>query len=193
MPLPPDTVDRIAALLAQGATNRAIAAELGIDKDTAARYRTHLRFGPAPKRPHPTRSTLTVEEKWATFTRPVEGGHVEWTGRRRTDSGTMVFTHHSREYTARSIAFRVRTGRAAVGTVTAECEHPECVAPEHVEDEPGRVRSRAQYAAVIGIRSDLTECTRGHDTAEHRRYDRDGRPYCGTCHAERASIRKAAA
>ncbi|MCX5362909.1 hypothetical protein OG864_29865 [Streptomyces sp. NBC_00124] len=180
-------------MFTDGATNRAVAAELGIGKDTAARYRDRLGFGPARKHPHPTRTPLTLEQKWATYTRPVEGGHLEWTGRHRTDTKTMVFTHLSREYTARSVAFRVATGRTAEGKVTAECDHPECVAPEHVADEPARTRLRAQYAAVIGITSHLTECTRGHDVATHRRYDRAGRAYCGTCHAEAAATRKAAA
>ncbi|MFF9338075.1 hypothetical protein ACF1AI_37600, partial [Streptomyces albogriseolus] len=78
------------------------------------------------------------------------------------------------------------------GTVTAECDHLGCVAPACVEDEPGRTRARGQLAAVLGLATPLTECGRGHATANHRRYDRDGHPYCGACRAL-TDARKAAA
>ncbi|MCZ9350752.1 hypothetical protein NGM36_13240 [Streptomyces mutabilis] len=193
MQLAPATVQALADLFAQGATNKAAARALGIDKDTAARYRARLGFGPA-KQPTPAnRSTLTLAEKWQTFVRSVEGGHMEWTGRRRSNGGTMVFTHHSREYGARVVAFQIRTGRRPVGRVTAECDRPGCVAPQCVEDDPGRTHSRGQYAAVIGLATPLTECTNGHPTAEHRRFNRDGSPYCAACHAAADARRKAAA
>ncbi|MFF9284838.1 hypothetical protein [Streptomyces griseosporeus] len=193
MPLSAETVAQITDLLAQGATNRAIAAATGINKSTAAQYRARLGYGPAPKRPSPTRSTLTVEEKCLTYVRPVEGGHMEWTGRRTKANGTPVFTHHERTYTARSIAFRVAKGRDPEGYVTAECDYKECVAPDHLEDEPGRRRIRAQLAAVLGRATALTECTRGHATADHRKYLPDGSPYCGACAAQGKRARQAAA
>ncbi|MBZ6258159.1 hypothetical protein KVH22_21825 [Streptomyces olivaceus] len=194
MPLDPKTVDRLAALLRQGATNRAIAQAAGIDRTTAARYRAQLGFGPAPKRPAPNRSPLTVEQKVMTLIRPVGGGHAEWTGRRTKANGTATFTHHERTYTARSIAFRAHTGREPVGYVTAECDRPDwCVAPAHLEDEPGRTRARGALAVVTGRATSLVECSRGHATAEHRRYLPDGGPYCGACHAETKRAREAAA
>jgi hypothetical protein len=192
MPLSTATVDHLAAMFREGATNKEAVLALGIDKQTAARYRTRLGFGPAPKRPAPNRSPLTVEQKFMTYTRPVEGGHLEWTGRRTRSNGTPMFTHHERSYTARSIAFRVATGRAPEGYVTAECENPECVAPAHVEDEPGRTHVRAQLAAVIGTATPLVECNRGHATATHRRYSPDGAPYCAACVAEVKRARAAA-
>ncbi|MYR46631.1 helix-turn-helix domain-containing protein [Streptomyces sp. SID5910] len=192
-PLTPATRARIAELLAQGATNKAIRRELGVDKTTAARYRARLGYGPA-KQPTPAnKSPLTLTEKWHTLARPVEGGHMEWTGRHRLNSGTMVLTHHGREYTARAVAFRIRTGRDPIGRVTAECDRPGCVAPQCVEDDPGRARHRAQFAALVGRATLLTECTAGHPTAVHRRYDRDGRPYCAACHALRDARRRATA
>ncbi|MFE7853720.1 helix-turn-helix domain-containing protein [Streptomyces sp. NPDC057403] len=193
MQLTDTTRARIAEMLAEGATNAAIAAELGIGKDTAARHRARLGYGPASQ-PRRDRSPLTLEQKWEQYTRTVEGGHVEWTGRRRADTGTMVFTHHQREHTARSVAFLIRNGRPARGQVTAECDAAEwCVSPAHVEDTPSRTKLREALAIVQGTASPLTECTRGHDVATHRRYDRQGRPYCATCHAEAALARKAAA
>ncbi|MFJ7337850.1 hypothetical protein ACIQUU_31955 [Streptomyces sp. NPDC101116] len=191
MQLSPATVDRLAELFAAGASNKAARRELGIDVSTAARYRTKLGFGAAPQ-PAPNRSPLTLEQKWRTFARPVEGGHMQWTGRRRAGR-PPAFTHHGREHTARTVAFRIATGRTPDGYVTAECDAPEwCVAPEHVADEPTRTKLRAALAVVIGVESQLTECTRGHDAATHRRYDRDGRPYCGTCHALTHTRRAAA-
>lgn len=189
------TRDRLAAMLRDGATNKAAALALGLDKATPARYRALLGLGPAPKQPSPTRSPLTVEEKFATYTKPLDGGHMEWTGRRTRSNGTAVFTHRERTYTARSIGFRVSNGRDPEGYVTAECDYEGCVAPDHLADEPGRTHVRAQLAAVLGRTSRLSECTRGHAVAEHRRYTPDGLPYCGTCHAltKRARLAEAAA
>jgi hypothetical protein len=193
MPLDPNTLDRLAAMLRGGATNREAVLALGIDKQTAARYRAALGIGPAPKQPAPNRSTLTLAEKFATFTRPIEGGHLEWTGNRKRQTNTPVFTHRERLYTARSVAFRIGKGRDPQGYVTAECDYPGCVAPQCVEDEPGRTAVRDSLAKVIGTATNLAECGRGHATAEHRRYDRGGNPYCGTCHADAKRARQAAA
>lgn len=194
MPLDTATVDRLAELFAQGATNNDAARALSVNKSTAARYRAQLGFGPAPKRPSPCRSTLTLEQKVTTLMRPMAGEHMEWTGRRTKSNGTPVFTHRERTYTARSIAFRAHNGRAPEGYVTAECDEPDwCVAPAHMEDEPGRTRARQALAIITGRATPLVECARGHATAEHRRYLPDGSPYCGACHAEAKAARRAAA
>ncbi|WP_405561889.1 hypothetical protein [Streptomyces sp. NBC_01180] len=189
--IPAATRDRLAALLRQGASNHAAARELGIDRTTAAAHRRKLGIGPAT--PPPRQTPLTVEERWAKYTRPVEGGHVEWTGRRTTSSQTPVMTHQGKAVTARPVAFRMRTGRDPVGYVTAECDYPGCVAPGCVDDEPGRTRTRQQLAAVMGRTSHITECVRGHDTATHRRYLPNGSAYCGTCAAENKLTAQAAA
>ncbi|MEU8950925.1 hypothetical protein [Streptomyces sp. NPDC048489] len=192
MPLDTATVDRLAAMLRAGATNREAALTLSLDKSTPARYRAILGIGPAPARPAVNRSPLTVEQKFATFTEPLDGDHLAWTGRRTRSNGTPTFTHRERTYTARSVAFRAATGRDPEGYVTTECEVPECVAPAHVADEPTRTRLRAQLAAVLGTATDLVECNRGHATAQHRRYTPDGAPYCGTCHTDMKRARLAA-
>ncbi|MFH9430266.1 hypothetical protein ACH4JZ_18485 [Streptomyces sp. NPDC017615] len=183
MPLTTATADALAEMLRQGATNIEAAHALGIDKGTAARHRAVLGIGPATKRPAHNRSTLTVEEKFATYTQPLDNGHMAWTGRLHKTAGTPVFTHREKTFTARSIAFRVATGRKPDGNVIPECDWSECVAPGHVQDEPGRTRLRSQLAAVVGTATPLVECNRGHSTAEHRRYTPNGHPYCGTCHA----------
>lgn len=193
MQLAPAVVDRLAAMFREGATNKAAVLELGVDKKTAARYRASLGFGPAPKQPAPNRSPLTLAEKFATFTRPVEGGHMEWTGRRTKQNHTPTFSHHERTYTARSVAFRIATGRDPEGYVTPECDYPDCVAPGCMEDEPGRTRARGSLAIVTGRATTLAECNRGHATAKHRRYEPDGRPYCAACSALNKQTRRASA
>ncbi|MGF3196730.1 hypothetical protein [Streptomyces diastaticus] len=190
MPLSPNTVARLADVLKQGATDRAAARELGIDKSTAAHHRARLGIAPAPKA-SPTHPTLTVQEKWRTFLRPVEAGHMEWAGRRTKSSSTPVFTHHERTYMARAVAFRIANGRAPEGYVTAECDHEGCVAPEHMADAPGRTRVRAALAIITGQENGRPECARGHRTAEHRRYLPDGSPYCGACQSARKAAGRA--
>ncbi|MFF1686050.1 hypothetical protein [Streptomyces sp. NPDC058254] len=184
------TRDRLAAMLRDGATNRTAARTLGIDKATAARYRTALGLPPATPPPPRNRSDLTVEEKFATYLRPVEDGHAEWTGRRAKSNGTPTFSHHSQTYTARSIGFRIRTGRDPVGYVTTECDRKNCVAPDHLADEPGRIERRAQLAEESGRPTQIVECGRGHDVATHRRYTPGGNAYCGTCHTITKQARK---
>lgn len=184
------TRDRLAAMLRDGATNRDAARTLGIDKATAARYRTALGLPPATPPPPRNRSDLTVEAKFASFLRPVEDGHAEWTGRLTKSNATPVFTHRERTYSARQIGFRARTGRDPVGYVMTECDRKGCVAPEHLADEPERIERRARLAKESGRPSVITECGRGHDVATHRRYTPDGQPYCGTCHALTRQARK---
>ncbi|WP_406014355.1 hypothetical protein OG520_22290 [Streptomyces sp. NBC_00984] len=185
------TRNRLIALLESGATNRAIAAELGLDKTTPARYRRLLGIGPATL-PPPRRCTLTIDEKWATFARPAEDGHMQWTG--RLASGvTPVMTHQSRTIMARPVAYRIRTGRDPVGYVKPGCGAAWCVAPEHQEDEQDRTRERAELGTILGRRTSITECARGHAVAGHRRYLPNGRAYCGTCQDEASHARRAAA
>lgn len=182
MPLSPAVAAALADLLRDGATDTAAADALGINRGTAARYCRTLGLPPAPRRPV-NRSPLTLSEAFMECTRPAAGGHREWTGR-RTSGGTPTMTHQGIDYTGRRAAWTIAAGRPPTGYVTAECDAPDwCVAPEHMQDEPGRTRLRGQLAAVLGRTSEITECTRGHDIADHRRYDRTGRAYCALCHA----------
>ena len=127
----------------------------------------------------------TLEAAWAARARETDSGHMEWTGERGTSAGTPVMRYREQAYTARAIAFRLRTGRDPIGYVTAECGHNGCVAPAHVEDTPGRARVREQYRYLTGITRRAATCRRGHDQAIHGRYDNRGHAYCNTCITER--------
>jgi hypothetical protein len=142
---------RLIALLEEGATNRAIAAELRLDKETPARYRRLLGIAPATRTPPPNKSSLTIEQKWATYTRPAAGRHIEWHGTYNT-AGVPTFTHRGRPTSARVVAFQIRTGRAPVGYVKTECDHPGCVAPRCVDDRLGRENTARLLAELGGTR-----------------------------------------
>jgi hypothetical protein len=168
--------DQVRALLATH-SNTQIADQLHMDKRTvgALRQEAGIPYVPAP------RGYATAEEKWAARVVPVDGGHLEWTGERRTSSATPVMRYRDVAMSPAAIAFRKRTGREPVGQVRAECDHPQCVAPEHVEDEPGRQALRLQLRHLQGLPDPDPLCPHGHDQAEHGRFQRDGRPYCVEC------------
>ncbi|MYS44083.1 hypothetical protein GTY23_23190 [Streptomyces sp. SID5998] len=165
----------IRALILKGRSTAAIADELRADRAAVRRIRKEMGV------PNPPRQPLTLEERWAQQTEPTGDGHLRWTGSRSTGSRTPVLRYRDKTYTAAAVAFRQRTGRDPVGPVKAECDMPQCVAPEHVEDEPGRTHLREQYRYLLGMGERPPFCKAGHDQAEHGRYLRTGVAYCGTC------------
>jgi hypothetical protein len=169
--------DQVRALLATHG-NTQIAAELHMDTRTvrALREEAGVAYVPAP------RGYATAEDKWADHVRPVDGGHLEWTGERASSkSRTPIMRFQERSVSPAGIAFRKHNGRDPVGQVMAECEHPQCIAPEHVQDEPGRQALRLQLRRIKGLPDPDPVCSNGHDQAEHGRFERDGRAYCATC------------
>ncbi|MET8399605.1 hypothetical protein [Streptomyces sp900116325] len=152
MPAISDTTrSRLIGLLEQGATDRAIAAELGLDKNTPARYRHQLSIGRPILPPPPSRTTITIEQAWQANVRPLDGGHMQWTGR-LNNAGVPTFSYRARPTSARVIAFRIRTGRDPVGYVKPECDAPGCVAPRCVDDRPGRENTARLLAELGGTR-----------------------------------------
>lgn len=187
---PNATRNDIIAMLRDGHSNNRIMRELRCDKQRVIRIRAELGL-PTFIRPEQTR---TLEEKWALFTQPIDGGHLEWTGTRGTASDTPVLSYKEQLYTAASIAFTIKYGRKPDGYVKAECGLKHCVAPEHVEDEAGRQQLREQLRYLTGGQERKTRCVHDHDLAEHGRYSPDGRTaYCEACkvirkRAERAAV-----
>lgn len=130
----------ILTLLAEGHSDRYIGRALRTNPKRVSRIRAEADI----PRPKPV-STITLEQKWATFTRPTDDGHLAWTGYLREGS-CPVLKHRGEDYTARKVAFQIAHGRPPEGRVLAGCGWPPCVAPEHMEDAV----MRAQYAAIFG-------------------------------------------
>jgi hypothetical protein len=174
----------IRALLHEGLSSNEIARRLVVDRGTVRRIRAKAGV------PIPPRQPLSLQEKWQERAQPLGDGHMEWTGERVGASRTPVMRYRGESHTAAGIAFRRRTGRDPIGHVQAECGMAHCIAPDHVEDEPGRTRLRELLRQVRGVGPRKPYCRRGHDQAEHGRYRPNGAPYCQVC---RARSRKAGA
>ncbi|GHH30001.1 hypothetical protein [Streptomyces rubradiris] len=176
MPAPVNASDTdILALLRDGYSNLRISRELHVDKTRVARLRRKYDI------PNVTLQPLTLEEKWATRTKLIDGGHLEWLGERAGATSTPVMRYKEASYSPAAIAFEKKHGRPPQGYVKAECEYPHCVAPDHVNDEAGRQEARRKVRAERGLGDLPTQCVRGHDQAEHGRLEPDGSAYCGMC------------
>lgn len=167
----------IIAMLRDGHSNKRISTELRCDKTRVRRIRNELGL-PQYVRPEETR---TIEDKWRLYAQTVDGGHMQWTGERSTNSHLPLVSFKERHYSAAAIAFRIRTGRDPEGYALADCGLKHCVAPAHVEDEAGRRRNREQLRYLQGGRPLPKQCKRGHDQGEHGRMSPDGHSYCETC------------
>ncbi|MGW2937640.1 hypothetical protein ACWDA7_38845 [Streptomyces sp. NPDC001156] len=170
----------IVAMLRDGHSNTRISTELRCDKARVRRIRAELGL-PAFVQ---TERTRTLEEKWALFVKPVEGGHAEWTGTRGTASGTPLLSYKDKLYSAAAIAFQIKHGREPQGYVKAECDFKHCVAPDCVDDEAGRQRTREQLRYLMGGQERPAHCVHGHDQGEHGRYEPSGTAYCEACKRE---------
>ncbi|QJT04397.1 hypothetical protein G9272_32280 [Streptomyces asoensis] len=178
MPTPRNATDTdIIAMLRDGYSNLRISRELRCDKVRVARLRTHLGLPQVAIQP------LTLEQKWASKTRPVDGGHLEWTGERAKATGTPLMRYKEAGYSPAGIAFEQKHGRPPQGYVKAECDYPHCVAPDHVNDEAGRQQARQRVRAERGLGDVPARCVSGHDLAVHAKFESDGTAYCGLCKA----------
>lgn len=169
------TRDQIVRLIRTGATNTAIARDLHCDRHRVRDIRRSLGI-PSTPAPLPT-----LDEKWAARTRPVDGGHLEWTGERQRASGTPVLRYREESYSPTAIAFRLRHGHDAQGYVIAGCGMQHCVAPAHVDDQAARVHTREQLRYLKGGGRRAAVCRHGHNQVIHGLYETDGRAYCGEC------------
>ncbi|WP_327403864.1 hypothetical protein OG194_29785 [Streptomyces sp. NBC_01288] len=166
---------QIRQLINEGLSSAAVARQVGADRAAVRRIRAEMGVPSPPLQP------LTLDEKWEERTRPVEGGHLEWTGERGTVSGTPLLRYREQTYTAAAVAFRRRTGTDPVGQVKADCGLHQCVAPDHVEDEPGRLAKREEIRRLKGFGDRPDVCPGGHDQGVHGRLEGDGRAYCEAC------------
>ncbi|WDO09914.1 hypothetical protein ME763_31995 [Streptomyces murinus] len=177
----------IVALLGDGLSNAAVARVLGCDRHRVGEIRRQLEL------PNVVQQPLTLEQKWRSLTRPLKGGHLKWRGERVGAAGTPVMRYGEQSFSPARIAFTVQHGRQPRGQVKSECGVRHCVAPAHVEDEPGRLRLREQLRRVVGGRERKDHCVHGHDLAEHGRFSPDGRTaYCEACKTERKQAEREA-
>ncbi|MFG2404206.1 hypothetical protein ACGFR8_07680 [Streptomyces brevispora] len=159
-------------------SNDAIADQLHVDRAAVRRIRDLAGVSYHPQ------GFATAEEKWSSFVRPVDDGHLEWTGERGGRSGTPVMRFREKSVSPSGIAFRKRSGRNPVGQVRPECGVRHCQEPDHVEDEPGRQQLRATLRAIRGLPAPSGPCRYGHDQTEHGLLEEDGTSYCGQCKRE---------
>lgn len=178
----------IVRALRTGRSHSRIARDLGCDRHRVTDIRKGLGLPKVPQQP------LTLEDKWRSNTRPLDGGHLEWTGERVGKARTPVMRYRDACYSPAAIAFRIKHGREPEGYVIAECGVRQCVAPDCVEDEAGRQRLREQLRLLLGGPERKPHCVHGHDLAEHGRYSPDGRTaYCEACKADRKRAERASA
>ena len=173
---------RLLELAAQGWTTQALARELHMDRRDVRRIRNEAGL---PTNPVYENQPLTLEEKWRSLTRPVDGGHLDWVGERASRSGTPVLRYRETSYSPAAIAFRIRTGRDAQGRTFAECGHRQCIAPEHVDDLTTRLRDRDALRTILGKHPARPACVHGHDQDVEGRRTPDGRAYCQACNREK--------
>ncbi|MFK0063414.1 hypothetical protein ACIQTN_29815 [Streptomyces werraensis] len=189
----PREAEILAALKAGGpdSSNTAIARKLGVDKHAVGRIR---RAHDLPNTYERKRADQpSIEDQWRQHIRPLEGGHLEWTGPRASGSGTPILRVLGSWYSAAGIAFRIRTGRDPKGQVRAECDVRQCVAPACVEDEPGRQSLRLTLRRLQGLPDPPTgTCPSGHDLAVEGRLDGSLHPYCEGCKREAGRAKKQA-
>jgi hypothetical protein len=167
------TREQIENALRAGQSVTAISRELRADRARIRRIRDDLGLATFVR----TEQTRTLEEKWAESTRPLDDGHVEWTGSRGNTSGTPVMRHRDKSHSPAAVAFRIRTGRDGKGHVFADCGMQHCIAPEHVKDETERIADREALRSEAAPQA----CRYGHDRATHGRFEPDGTSYCARC------------
>lgn len=176
MPRHPNaTREQIEDALRAGKSNQTIATELHVDRGRVRRIRNDLGL-PAFI---PTEQTRTPEEKWALYAHPLDDGHIEWTGERVGTAGTPVMRYKDQCLSPSAIAFELRHGQPPQGYVIADCGLKQCIAPDHVLDEPGRLQARRAR------RTDTPRerCAYGHDQNEHGKFEPGGHAYCARCKA----------
>ena len=168
--------EEIAARLHEGKTDTQVAAEFHMARRRVALMRATLHIPPV----RASQAPPTIEAAFTARTRPVDGGHLEWTGPRNW-SGVPMLCWRDQRVSAYRVAFRMQYGREPSGMVRPVCEIPGCVAGPCLDDTAARNRTRGQLAAILGMNHTATHCRQGHAYAEHGTYRADGVRYCAEC------------
>lgn len=136
----------IAELLRAGHSDHEIARRLHVCERTASQTRRALRL---PTHRPGAKPAASAEELFRSRTLPIGGGHLKWTGY-RTNAGVPFFRWRKKGVTAYRFAFTLRHGRDPIGYAKPGCGYPQCVAPDHVEDQPMRDQLKTQMASIFG-------------------------------------------
>ncbi|MGY0067687.1 hypothetical protein ACWZEH_12845 [Streptomyces sp. QTS137] len=140
----------VAELLHAGYSDTAIARQLGVDRNkTVAPARTALGL---PKAKRGVKPAATPEDLFWRRVRPLDDGHMEWTGY-RDHNGSPSLRHGGRNLSAYRIAYRIATGRDPEGYALPSCGRDGCVKPGHHSDREDRAQERkvdSLYAAIFG-------------------------------------------
>ncbi|WP_406420004.1 hypothetical protein [Streptomyces sp. NBC_00842] len=138
----------VAEMLRNGSSNAEIMRTLHVGHKTVAQARQALGF-PTPARGG--RPLLPIPTLFAARTEPVDGGHLRWTG--HVSKGVPVLGRRGNSLSAYRIAFKIRHNRESIGYAKPGCNHPGCVAPDHMQDQPMRDRLNTTFNAIFGGQS----------------------------------------
>ena len=172
--------DSIEASIRAGVSDRRITADLRVNRRTVAAIRAEIGVAPL------NRKVDTDQYIAENTTEPDDGGHVFWTGR-LTTSRTPVVRHNDSEVQVVRYLFERRAARPPVGIVKRECDTPECIAAEHLEDEPSRTTIRLIMRSLYGYQEPWDTCRNcGSHWDDTGRVQADLELYCVHCHSARA-------
>jgi DNA-binding CsgD family transcriptional regulator len=135
----------VAELLHAGYGDRTIARQLGVTASSVTTARAELGL---PKVQGGHKPAANVEDLFWRRTQPTEDGHLNWDGH-RTNKGTPAIRWNGALHSALRVAYLIRTGHDPEGYAHVTCEHPGCVAPQHVDDTAVTPR-RAHHKTAAG-------------------------------------------
>lgn len=135
----------IRELLHAGYGDRTIARQLSVTTSTVTAARTELGL---PKAQGGFKRAANVEDLFWKRTLPADDGHLDWDGH-LTSNGTPGIHWNRAMHSALRVAYRIRTGHDPEGYAHVTCEHPGCVAPQHVDDTAVTPR-RAHHKKATG-------------------------------------------
>jgi hypothetical protein len=126
--------------------NILIAERVGASDRTIARWNDDgwpdREFAPDGSRPAAWCTTDTIDQRFASKTKPTDDGHLIWTGNAK--DGNPRLSYLGRQYLATRYAYQQHTGVEPIGIVRPTCGNNLCVKGDHLEDRPSRSCTNAR-------------------------------------------------